>query len=129
MSKGNGLGHRLYSGEVSIDFMGRRKTWYIISAIILLVSVGALVFRGLNLGIEFRGGAEFAIPSATCSVEEARVVAETDSGAQAIVTETGSGTVRVQTEALTPAESNVLAGHLADACGVAKENIDRKSVV
>ena len=123
MSRFSGLGHRLYSGEVSIDFMGRRKTWYVVSAVILLVSVGALAFRGLNLGIEFRGGADYAIPSATCSVEEARSVAEAGSGGQAIVTETGSGTLRVQTEALSPAESNTLAGSLAEACGVAKADI------
>ena len=100
MSGLSGLGHRLYAGEVSIDFVGRRKTWYIFSAIILIVAVGALVFRGLNLGIEFRGGAEFAIPSATCTVEEARTVAEDATGAQAIVTSTASGMVRVQTESL-----------------------------
>ena len=58
-----------------------------------------------------------------CSVEQARVVAEEGSGAQSIVTETGNGTIRVQTEALTPAESSVLAGDLASACGVAKADI------
>jgi preprotein translocase subunit SecF len=123
MSKFSGLGHRLYTGQMSIDFIGRRRTWYIVSAVILLVSVGALFTRGLNLGIEFRGGADFAVPSATCSVEQARVVAEEGSGAQSIVTETGNGTIRVQTEALTPAESSVLAGDLASACGVAKADI------
>ena len=123
MSKFSGLGHRLSTGLMSIDFIGRRRTWYIVSAVILLVSVGALFTRGLNLGIEFRGGADFAVPSATCSVEQARVVAEEGSGAQSIVTETGNGTIRVQTEALTPAESSVLAGDLASACGVAKADI------
>jgi preprotein translocase subunit SecF len=108
---------------VSYDFVGKRKNWYIISAVILLVAIGALVFRGLNLGIEFKGGAEFAIPNATCSVEDARGVAETASGAQAIVTETASGTVTVQTESVTPAESSVLAGQLAETCGVNKDDI------
>jgi preprotein translocase subunit SecF len=123
VSKLSGLGQRLYSGEASIDFIGRRRTWYILSTVILLISIGAVLFRGLNLGIEFRGGAEFAIPNATCSVEQARTVAETGSGGQSIVTQTGSGTVRVQTESLTPATSDVLAGQLAGACGVAKSEI------
>ncbi len=123
MSRLGSIGHRLYSGEVSIDFVGRRRTWYVVSAIILLVAVGALFFRGLNLGIEFRGGADFSIPNATCTVEEARVIAESGSGEQAIVTETASGTVRVQTEALTPAESTQLAGQLAEACGVSVGDI------
>ena len=123
MSALTGLGHRLYTGQMSIDFIGKRKTWYIVSAVILLVSVGALFTRGLNLGIEFRGGADFAVPSASCSIEQARGVAEARSGAQAIVTETGNGTVRVQTEALSPAKSSVLAGELASACGVDKGEI------
>ena len=123
MSKLGSLGQRMYRGEISFDFVGRRKTWYTISAIILLVSIGTLVFRGLNLGIEFKGGADFSLPNATCTVESARGVAETESGGQAIVTVTGSGTVRVQTETLTPNESSILAGALADACGIAKDDI------
>jgi preprotein translocase subunit SecF len=123
MSKLSKVGQRLYQGDVSINFVGRWKTWYIISGIILLISVGALFGRGLNLGIEFKGGADFSLPSATCSVEEARTVAETQTGAQTIVTLTGAGTIRVQTQTLTPAESSVLAGQLADACGVAKDDI------
>lgn len=123
MSGIGSLGHRLYAGEISFDFVGRKKTWYIASAVIILVAVGAILLRGLNLGIEFRGGADFSLPSATCSVEQARVTAETATGAQAIVTETASGTIRVQTESLTPAESSVLAGQLADVCGIPKGEV------
>jgi preprotein translocase subunit SecF len=123
MSKLSKIGQRLYQGDVSINFVGRWKTWYVISGIILLVSVGALLGRGLNLGIEFKGGADFSLPSATCSVEDARAVAETETGAQSIVTLTGAGTIRVQTQTLTPAESSVLAGQLAEACGIAKDDI------
>jgi len=65
----SGLGQRIYRGEVSYNFLGRWKTWYILSAILILISIGAVAIRGLNLGIEFRGGADFGIPSATCSVE------------------------------------------------------------
>ena len=123
MSGRSGFAQRLYQGQISINFVGRRRTWYIISAIILLVSIGAVGIRGLNLGIEFRGGADFGIPSATCSIEEARTFAETKTGAQAIVTSAANGTVRVQTEALSADESSVLAGELAGLCGVTKADI------
>jgi preprotein translocase subunit SecF len=123
MSAFGGLAHKLYAGEVSYDFVGKKKTWYIISAVILVVAIGALLFRGLNLGIEFKGGAEFAIPKATCSVEDARHVADTATGSQSIVTQTASGTITVQTESVTPAESSVLAGQLADACGAIKDDV------
>lgn len=123
MSNLRTIAQRLYNGDVSFNFVGRWKTWYIISGIILLVSVGALVGRGLNLGIEFKGGADFSLPAATCTVEDARALSEAQTGAQTIVTVTGAGTVRVQTETLTPAESSVLAGQLSEACGISKEDI------
>lgn len=123
MSSITNIGQRLYRGEVSYDFVGRWKRWYILSAIILLVAVASLAFRGLNLGIEFRGGADFAIPNATCSVTEAREVAEAESGGQTIVTVASSGTMRVQTIPLTSAESIELSGSLGDVCGVAASEI------
>lgn len=123
MSSITNIGQRLYRGEVSYDFVGRWKRWYILSAIILLVAVASLAFRGLNLGIEFRGGADFAIPNATCSVTEAREVAEAESGGQTIVTVASSGTMRVQTIPLTSAESIELSESLGDVCGVAASEI------
>ena len=123
MSSITNIGQRLYRGEVSYDFVGRWKRWYIFSAIILLVAVGALAFRGLNLGIEFRGGADFAIPNATCSVSEAREVAEAETGGQTIVTVASSGTMRVQTIPLTSAESIELSESLGGVCGVAASEI------
>jgi len=59
MSKLGNIGARLYRGDVSIDFVGRRRTWYAISAAIVLVALAALLFRGLNFGIEFKGGVEY----------------------------------------------------------------------
>ena len=123
MSSITNIGQRLYRGEVSYDFVGRWKRWYIFSAIILLVAVGSLAFRGLNLGIEFRGGADFAIPNATCSVSEAREVAEAETGGQTIVTVASSGTMRVQTIPLTSAESIGLSESLGGVCGVAASEI------
>ena len=123
MSSITNIGQRLYRGEVSYDFVGRWKRWYIFSAIILLVAIGSLAFRGLNLGIEFRGGADFAIPNATCSVSEAREVAEAETGGQTIVTVASSGTMRVQTIPLTSAESIELSESLGDVCGVAASEI------
>jgi preprotein translocase subunit SecF len=55
-------------------------------------------------------------------------VAEAETGAQAIVTQTGTGTVRVQTETLTPQESNQVAKALGAACGVSADAIAIQSV-
>ena len=32
------LAHRLYRGDVSYDFVGRRKRWYALSCVVLLIS-------------------------------------------------------------------------------------------
>jgi len=39
-----------------VDFIGKRKVWYALSVILLVVSIGSLLFQGLNLGIDFTGG-------------------------------------------------------------------------
>ncbi len=44
------------------------------------------------------------------------------------MTQTTSGTVTVQTESMTPAESNQLAGQLADACGIPKAEVKMQVV-
>ncbi len=118
MSRRTSLGDRLYRGESGVDFVGRRRTWFIISGILILVSLAALGFRGLNLGIEFQGGAVFSVPNATCSVPDARSAAAQATGADVIVTETGAGIVRVQTPPVDAAKSQDIAKVLADTCGV-----------
>ena len=50
------LGGRLYRGEVSINFVGRQRTWYTISGLILLIAIVALSTRWLNFSVNFKGG-------------------------------------------------------------------------
>ena len=128
MAGRNGLAHRLYSGEVSFDFAGRRKLWYAISVVIMLVAFAGIFIKGLNLGIEFRGGSDFTIPNATCSVDGARDIAYNRTDAEPIVTETGSNTVRVQTTELTADDARSLAGELADACGVSVDEVSVQAI-
>lgn len=118
-----GFGARLYTGESSIDFVGRRRTWYIVSAVILIVAIGALLIRGLNLGVEFRGGAVYTVPQASCSVIDARDTTAGVLGSTPTVTETGAGLLRVQTEALDQATSLRVIEALATTCGVTEEAI------
>ena len=51
MSKLSGLGGRLYRGETSVNFIGRRRRWYMVSGLFILISIGALAVQGLHLGI------------------------------------------------------------------------------
>jgi preprotein translocase subunit SecF len=45
-----------FKKKTSIDFMGKRSRWYMVSAILILASIGFLLVRGLNLGVDFTGG-------------------------------------------------------------------------
>jgi len=47
---------RLYNGETTIDFVGRRWWGFIASGTLVLVTLFSLLFQGLNLGIDFEGG-------------------------------------------------------------------------
>ena len=61
MSRISRLGHALYEGQVSIDFVGRKYLWYAISGLILVVSLFGLFVVQLNMGIEFEGGVEYRV--------------------------------------------------------------------
>ena len=80
MSKLGNLGARLYRGEVGYDFVGKRKIWYGISILITITAIVGLAVRGLNMGIEFQGGAVFTTPKTSVSVSQAEDVAEEASG-------------------------------------------------
>ncbi len=60
----------LLRGENDIDFPSLWKRTIVISGVLVLVAVGALMFRGLNLGIEFEGGASWEVRSAEVSSDE-----------------------------------------------------------
>ena len=96
------FGNDLYTGKRSIDFVGRQKTWYTVSLVLLVLAAAGLFGRGLNIGLEFRGGSEFQVASVTnFNNFEARAkaaVGTVNPGSNVVVTKTGTNTVRVQTE-------------------------------
>ncbi len=107
MSKFSNLGHRLYTGEVSYDFIARRRRWYALSAVLLLISLGALAFRGLDFGIEFNGGADFRATTTVNSqtVDTMRTAVEgtgLPNLEDATINTIGGNQVRVQTRTLNP---------------------------
>ncbi len=129
MSKVSGLGGRLYRGETSVNFIGRRRRWYTLSGFLVLLSIGALAIQGLQLGIEFKGGSSFTVNTANPSVSQAReAVAEAGIGSEAIVQLLGDDKVRVQTQALQPAQNNALQDALAAKFSVTAESIDAQII-
>lgn len=127
-AKKAGIAHRLYTGEVSYDFVGRRKRWYLISAIVLTISILAIVFRGLTLGIEFTGGADFQAPaqvSATTVDDVRTAVADLDlpHTDDISVTAIGDSTVRVQTKTLTTEQVTQVKTAIAGVVGAQPDDV------
>ncbi len=123
------VAHRLYTGEISYDFVGHRKVWYTVSAVLLLVSILAIVFRGLQLGIEFKGGVDFNVSTTVTatSVDDYRHAVEAlniPDASEATVTTVGNHTVRIETGALNDQDVITVRDALAQKAGIANEQVD-----
>ncbi|MFB7028962.1 MULTISPECIES: protein translocase subunit SecF [unclassified Streptomyces] len=123
MSKLGDLGARLHRGEVGYDFIGNRKIWYGLSILITITAIVALAVRGLNMGIEFQGGAVFTTPKSDVSVSQAQEYAEEASGHDAIVQQLGNGSLRIQVGGLDTAQSDQVRSELAKDLNVAEDKI------
>jgi preprotein translocase subunit SecF len=84
---------RLYRGEVSVDFVGRRKLWYTISGVILVVSIAAVLFRGLNYSVDFKGGEiyKFTAPASVTQTQVSNAFQAAGSGPNITVQQAGAG--------------------------------------
>ncbi|HEY5980426.1 MAG TPA: protein translocase subunit SecF [Microlunatus sp.] len=107
MSRFRDIGHKLYTGEVSYDFVGRRRRWYVISAVLIAVSLLSIGIRGFEWGIEFEGGADFqaqtvVTDTTVTDMQEAVADAGVPDLGEATVTTVGNDQVRVQTRTLDP---------------------------
>ena len=123
MARRNNFAGRLYRGEVSFDFVGRRKLWYSISGAILGVSVIALVIFGLNFSIDFKGGSQFTFvaPHATATQIESAFQADgagADANAQQVRPIGKPAFWQVQTGQLTSAQQDKLQTDIAHAYNV-----------
>ena len=47
--------------NTAIDFLGKRKRFYILSSVIILLGIGSLVTKGLNYGVDFVGGRSYVV--------------------------------------------------------------------
>ncbi|MFF9913079.1 protein translocase subunit SecF [Streptomyces sp. NPDC013457] len=121
--KRDSLGARLNRGEVAYDFIGNRKLWYGLSILITITAIVALAVRGLNMGIEFQGGAVFTTPKSEVSVSQAQEYAEEASGHPAVVQKLGSGALRIQVGGLDTEKSDQVRAELAKDLNIAENKI------
>jgi preprotein translocase subunit SecF len=103
MSRFSDFGNALYSGSRSIDFVGRRKVWFGVAGIMVILAILIPVARGgFNIGIEFVGGSEFLVSGGASKSTSLAVDAVNSVVADKfpVVTTIGADTVRVQTKQL-----------------------------
>ncbi|GAA0627031.1 protein translocase subunit SecF [Kribbella sandramycini] len=133
MSKLGQLGNKLHKGEVSYDFIGKRKIWFVVSIVLVLLSLGGLFTRGLALGIEFRGGVEY---EAKTAVTDSTVQDFTDTVkalnidglGDPVVTTINNERVRVQTKPLDQTQVVTVRNAIAKEAGIGPEQVTSQQI-
>jgi preprotein translocase subunit SecF len=133
MSRLGELGHKLYTGQASYEFVGRWRRWLAMSGVVILIGIIGLATRGLSLSLEFKGGTQFTFPDKGSSVSEvASAVAA--AGAPSPVVEKlsnagiGVANYQVQTKPLTTDEIAKVTTTITSHFGVTKQQVSLDTV-
>jgi preprotein translocase subunit SecF len=124
------IASRLYHGQISFDYVGRWRTWFLISGLAMVISVIALFFPGLKFGIDFKGGGAFSVQPAH-PVTQAQVTDALGSVAKVvqIANQPGKPTqVQVETPSLTSAQIAQVRSDLARVTGVQPSQVSNSVV-
>jgi preprotein translocase subunit SecF len=121
MSKFSDLGNALYNGQRSVNFIGRRKYFYVVAVIMIALAVILPILRGgFNLGIDFRGGSEFRLDGVSQTTQQTAIdaVHTVVPNSEPVVTAVGTSSLRVQTQELSDTNSEAVRVALAKAYNV-----------
>jgi preprotein translocase subunit SecF len=116
---------RLYTGTGAFDIVGKRKMWYGLFGLLVLVCVVSIVFRGFNLGIDFTGGTQIQFPANTATapatVPAVEGVFQKAAGVPAASVQTAgtgsSASVLIRSQSLSPTQTVAVKQALFDAFG------------
>ncbi|MFJ6679395.1 protein translocase subunit SecF [Microbacterium sp. NPDC091382] len=119
------FGNDLYTGKVSFPFVGRRRLWFLIAAILVIGSALVPVFRPVQFSIEFTGGSQFTVndvanPDQLIATEAVQSVVR---DAATRVTTVGDDSVRIQTDQLGEIETREVTDALVKAYGVSDDSV------
>jgi preprotein translocase subunit SecF len=125
------LAGRLYRGDVNFPFIGTRKRWYAISAVLLVICAASFGIRGFKLGIEFRGGTTFQFPAASVQLDDAEKAVSSAGLSVETRQYVGSGSTRnvlIKAEPSTVAEQSAAQAAIAKQFGLKATDVTISSV-
>lgn len=121
MASFNQFGNDLHTGKLSYNIVGRRKVWYAVAGVMILIAIlGPILRGGFTFGIEFTGGSQFVLSEVPTDEQDLADTAVTDVVPAAVpkVSVVGTDSIRVQTDQLTDTESREVRASLASAFSV-----------
>jgi SecD/SecF fusion protein len=114
-----------------VDFVGRRRIWFVIAGVLIALSIGSIAVKGLNLGIDFEGGTEITFET-TDPVALTDVRQDAATIGQAAAQVQGRGDVlpgdryrefRIRTESLEPNDQTRLTTELRNSFDTEAVNV------
>lgn len=58
----HGFFNKLFTGTGGFEVVGRRKLWFTVTGVVLLVAIASIVLKGFTFGIDFEGGTKVSFP-------------------------------------------------------------------
>jgi preprotein translocase subunit SecF len=135
--RGPGLWERLRTSSTRVDFYGRRRRGVAFSVLISVVAVASLMFQGLNLGLDFKGGVAWEVPvgGGDADWEEmiervfaANGIDAADLRIQTLTSAVGETRVRAEVAEVAPETQALVTAGLAEALGVSVDGVTTESV-
>ncbi len=107
--------HQMQGERFHLNVVGRARTWFIVTAVVMLASLASLAIRQINPSLEFRGGTELSvIARTTVDVQRVRNALGKAGLANATVQRVGKKQILVETKHQSPAQQEKSIKVLAD---------------
>jgi preprotein translocase subunit SecF len=114
--------------EFHVDIIGRRRMWFALSGALVALSLAGLAFRGLNLGIDFRGGAILEYENrAGITADDIRETLTRFERDDAVIQVLGDQEISVRTKSLGDDRAELLDA-LADEAGIQPSDVSVSDV-